>query len=200
LRVFSGITAGEEAQILAFLNSGKRVFLMGENTAGVFAAKNNAIISLVAAAGGVAIAFGNPNNSLQNINPPWNVVANTVTYAGAGAYDNPGNGLFITDNGTAVGFPGTAIAFGRGTMTNAPTGTLAIVCDVNFLQPGQHTPGNGNEELTDALVAYVSGVIVEDPPVAPEEPVVPEPGVTPGVDFGAGDFSGGGCFPNSLTE
>jgi hypothetical protein len=160
LRADIAISGPEQAQIVAFLNAGNRAFIMGENT-GYGITRNPTIASLVTALGAGTIVVGSPNTQTQTINSPWDVTANLITYPAAGGVAAPGTGVFITDDGTGAGNPGSAIAFDPGTMTNAPTGSLAIVFDVNFLQTAFF--GNptypGCEDLADSLISYVGGTL-----------------------------------------
>lgn len=148
----SPISAGEEAQFLAFLQGGGNMFVMGENSG--FGTRNNSVLSLIQAAGGGTLSFVTPN-STQNVNPPANIpnAITTITYCAPGGATGggvtAGNGIFLTDDGV-VG--GTAIGFATGTLTNAPAGSLSIVFDVNFMEPC----GPNNYEFLENLTGYVS--------------------------------------------
>lgn len=135
IRFSPAISAGEQTQFVTFLNSGKNAFVMAENNG--FTARNDSVLSLIMAAGGGALSFVIPN-STQNVNPAFRTPndIDTITYCAPGGASagglTAGNGVFLSDDGV-IG--GSAIGFGQGSLTNAPSGSLAVVFDVNFMQP-----------------------------------------------------------------
>lgn len=126
----SPLDAGDQAAYLAFLQSGKRMFVMGENNN--FMTRNNSIFAFVTAAGGGALTFTTPG-SAQTVNPPFNApnAVSSITYNAPGGVTSSGTGAYATNIGTN----GTAVAWATGTLGNAPAGSLATVFDVNFMQP-----------------------------------------------------------------
>ena len=127
----SPLDSGDQLAYLAFLQSGKRMFVMGEN--GSFTTRNDSISAFVTAVGGGTLTFSAPS-STQTVNPPFNAPAavSSITYDAPGGVTSPGTGAYATTDGTN----GTAVAWATGTLGNAPTGSLATVFDVNFMQSG----------------------------------------------------------------
>ncbi len=125
----SPLDAADQAAYLAYLQSGRRMFVMGENSG--FMTRNNSIFAFVTAAGGGSLTFVSPN-STQTVNPPFNApnAVSTITYNNPGGVTSSGTGLFATNAGT----DGTAVAWATGTLGNAPAGSLATVFDVNFME------------------------------------------------------------------
>ncbi len=123
----------EAAAIAAFLRSGKRVFVTGENE--IYGKeRNGSLEKLVKDVGGGTVSTGEPVSNKQKIRASWNTYGASVFYADPGAFAAPpGNGTFITDTGGSIGNIGTAVAWKPGTMSNADAGTLVIVLDVTFI-------------------------------------------------------------------
>jgi hypothetical protein len=142
------------------------MFVMGENNN--FGTRNASVLNLIDAAGGGTLGFTTPN-STQTVNAPFtgpNPVA-TVTYnapGGVGA-NAPGTGQFITEDSSGNG---TGLAFGVGTLANAPAGALTTIFDVNFMDGSDFE----SQQLTKNLINFVGGQV--DPPT----PNVPDGGST----------------------
>ena len=161
----SPITASVETQYLNYLQNGGGMFVMGENAG--FATRNTSVLQLISDAGGGSLNFVTPA-STQDVVSPFtgpNVIADgNVTYAAPGGVDGSGNGQFITTDGTN----GTGVAFGVGDLTNAPTGALTAIFDVNFMQGTVDQPDS--QDLLKNLIGYVQNQ------VGPGPGTVPEPG------------------------
>jgi hypothetical protein len=161
------LTAPQQTQYLGFLQGGGGMFLMGENSG--FMARNNSVLDLIALAGGGTIGFTTPSSN-QTVNAPFtgpNAVTQ-VTYAAPGGFTNSGTGTFITQ----VGSIGSGIAFGVGTLADAPLGALTSIFDVNFMQNFYDLPHSQN--LTKNLIGFVQDQ-VEDPVNPPDLTPIPEP-------------------------
>jgi hypothetical protein len=153
------ITAAQQAQYLAYLQSGRGMFVMGENSA--FPTRNNSVLGLIAAAGGGSLTFTTPS-STQTVFAPFtgpNAVS-SVTYAAPGGVTSAGTGQFVTGTGTATSGTGSGLAFAVGTLANATAGALTVVFDVNFMQ--EPPPGAGNGQLVRNLIGFIGDQV--DPP------------------------------------
>jgi hypothetical protein len=131
--------------------------------------RNNSVLDFIALAGGGTIGFTNLG-STQTVNAPFtgpNAVAQ-VSYSAPGGFDSSGTGNFITQ----VGSVGSGIAFGVGTLANAPLGALTSIFDVNFMQNTNNLPHSQN--LTKNLIGFVQEQ-VEDPIAPPDFTPIPEP-------------------------
>jgi hypothetical protein len=158
------LTAPQITQYVAYLAAGGGMFVMGENSA--FATRNNSVLALVTAAGGGNLVFTTPCSG-QTVRAPFTgpfpIASNTINYAAPGGVTGPGSGAYMTDCGNGQG---TGIFFGAGDMTNAPTGALAAIFDVNWAQ--------GSSEADRNYLRNILGGI--DDVVNPTLPgVVPEP-------------------------
>lgn len=143
----SPLTAPTISEYVSYLQGGGGMFVMGENAG--FMTRNNSILSLISAAGGGNLTFVVPGDT-QTVYPPFtgpNPVT-TVTYAAAGGVTSNGTGQWITANVNG----GSGVAFGVGSLTNAPAGSLSTIFDVNFLQTNASA---NNQSLARNLVSFV---------------------------------------------
>ena len=146
-------TAGEMTQYLAFLNAapGNTLFLMGENAS--FNVRNTPLLQFVALAGGGTIAVPAAENSNpvthaftpETVTPPFtgpNAIS-TITFAACGVVTSHGTGNFASTE--AGGTSGCSLFFDEGQLSNALTGALVIVFDVNFMATAPTGIGAVNE-------------------------------------------------------
>ncbi len=168
------ITGGEQAQYLDFLGDGGGMFVMGENAG--FPARNNSVLSLIAAAGGGSLTFVTPLSTQTVLAPftgPNPIPDGNVTYAAPGGVTSFGTGQYITVD--ALG-RGTGIAFGVGDLAVVPGGALTAIFDVNFMQNMFDLPDSQN--LTKNLIQFVGEEV---------EPI-PEPSTLTLLALGIGLF------------
>lgn len=148
------ITGAQQNQYLSFLQAGGGMFVMGENSN--FAARNASVLNLISAAGGGTLGFAIPN-STQTVNAPFtgpNPVSSINYSAPGGVGTNaPGTGQFITQDQFGLG---TGLAFGVGTLANAPAGALTTIFDVNFMQT---TASQNSQNLTKNLIKFVGNEV-----------------------------------------
>jgi RHS repeat-associated protein len=124
------ISDNQSAQYLSFLQSGKELFLVGEN--GSFSTRNNSVIGFVDRAGGGVLNFSIPS-STQQVNSAFknpNDVS-SISYPNPGGLANTGSGQFITQDGSNRG---SAILFKEGDLINAKSGKLVTIFDINIFQ------------------------------------------------------------------
>ncbi len=155
IRYNTALSAGDIALLVSFLASGKAVFLLGEGT--TYKTRNDSVAAAILAAGGgtVTISSTTAGNNSQTINSPWNTEASSVTYLYCGKFEALGTGTFITNEPSST-TTGSAAAWTPGSLTNAPTGRLTSILDVNVLD----SPNGGNRnELVNALIDYSAGEI-----------------------------------------
>jgi hypothetical protein len=147
---FSGsspLTPTDQTNYLAFLQSGKRMFVMGENS--IFATRNDSILNFITSAGGGSLAFTTPL-STQTFNPALTIgTETTINYSAPGGVTSSGTGSYMTSSGS----DGTTVFWGTGTLGNASSGSLAVVFDVNFMQAGRST---GEQQLLSNLCRQVA--------------------------------------------
>ena len=128
----SPLTAADQAAYLGLLQSGKNIFVMGESA--LFMTRNNSVIDFVTLTGGGSLSFVSPDD-LQAVTggaPFTDNGLSSVVYNVAGGVTTSGNGLFVTRDAAAGG---AALAWKTGVLANAPAGALAVVFDVNFMEP-----------------------------------------------------------------
>ena len=160
------LTPTDDAAYLTFLQNGGSLFVVGENLG--FVARNNSIVAFVLQAGGGSLTLATPQ-ATQNVQAPFtgpNAVS-TMTYLLGGGTTTPGTGSFITKD---AGGLGTAIAFGPGTLTNAPGGTLIVVFDVNFLQSFADA---SSQTLIQNLISYLGAPSIINTPPGGSVPLPP---------------------------
>ncbi|MBZ5724071.1 MAG: PEP-CTERM sorting domain-containing protein [Acidobacteriia bacterium] len=148
----AALTAADLAQYAAFLVSGGNMFVMGENL--FFTTRDDSVLALISQLGGGLLGFVDTSagQDTQTVNPPFtgpNPVT-SLTYSASGGFDGPGTGQFITQFSPTAG---SGIAFGPGTLSGAPLGTLTTIFDVNFMQGDQ---GTDAQNLTKNLVGFVN--------------------------------------------
>lgn len=133
-----GFTAGEMTQYLAFLNAAPNntLFLMGENTNPVFAARDSAINQFITLAGGGTVTMGpfpsGTSSALETLAAPFTTTPNAITtveFAGCGLATTTGTGAFASQEAGG----GCSLYFTPGTLANATGGALVVVYDVNFI-------------------------------------------------------------------
>lgn len=170
VRYNTALTAGDQSSYLTYLQSGGALFVMGENTG--FPARNTSVVALVSGTGGGAIVVADPNSQTQTVQAPFtgpNTVT-SITYLASAASATLGNGASITNDGTHS----SAIVWGPGSLSNAPTGSLIVVFDVNFLQ----TSADANSQLFSSnLVAYLANPVPVSPPTPTSIPTLSEWGM-----------------------
>jgi hypothetical protein len=157
----AALTSGVQAQYLAYLQAGGRMFVMGENSS--FMTRNNSIFSLINAAGGGNVGFEGNCESRQTVQAPFtgpNAVT-TIDYLAPGCFNGRGTGQWISNAGAS----GAGVAWTIGTLANASAGALTSILDVNFMQTDANA---GSQALTRNLIGFVTA---PPPPVG----VVPEP-------------------------
>jgi hypothetical protein len=148
----AALAAADQAQYAAFLAGGGNMFVMGENSG--FMARNNSVLSLIGLVGGGSLGFVDTFGAMdtQTVNSPFtgpNPVT-SITYLASGGFDGPGTGQFITEFSPSIG---SGIAFGPGTLSGAPLGTLTTIFDVNFMQGNVDV---NSQNLTKNLVGFVN--------------------------------------------
>jgi hypothetical protein len=167
---FDAVLSGSDiTAYLAYLSGGGALFAMGEN-GGCCGTRDTSVVALITAAGGGTPVLETYSANLQTVQAPFTgpVTLATLTYAAIGGFTSPGHGAFITEDTSSTG---GAIVLGPGTMSNATSGTLLSVLDVNFMD----TSGGGqglSQALTDNLIAYLAApsVIPTGPSPTPAPP------------------------------
>jgi hypothetical protein len=169
IRFDAALSGSEITAFVTYMSGGGALFVMGEN-GGCCGIRDTSIVALIAAAGGGTVAFANNSANTQTVQAPFTgpVSITTVTFAAIGSFTSPGHGAFITEDTSTTG---GAIVLGPGTMSNATSGTMLSVLDVNFMD----TSGSGqglSQALTDNLIAYLGApsVIPTGPSGTPAPP------------------------------
>jgi hypothetical protein len=142
------ITSAVSAQYLAYLNLGRSMFVMGEND--FFMIRNESVLALISSAGGGLLDFVTPAFT-QTVNAPFtgpNAVS-SIPYLAPGGVTSSGAGAFITEDASGHG---TGVAFGVGSLVNAPTGALTVIFDVNFMQEEANAE---SQALTKNLIQFL---------------------------------------------
>ena len=167
IRCTSALTGPESIVFTAYLVSGGSLFLMGENT-GFGAARDATLISYISAVGGGSLTLTATANS-QTAQSPFTgpTTLSTFSYRAAGGTTTAGTGAFVTQDTSGYG---GAIVFGPGSLSSAPSGTLIIVWDVNFMD-GSRTAGE--TALLDNLIAYLAAPVPIGTPTVPTVPTAP---------------------------
>jgi hypothetical protein len=164
-------TSGEMTQYLAFLNAaaGNTIFLMGENNS--FNTRNALINQFITLAGGGTIAVpATYSSASETVNAPFtgpNSIS-TVKFAACGLVTSAGNGSFASSETGG----GCSLFFNQNRLTNALTGALVVVYDVNFIYNAPNSGAVNEIPFRQNLEAFVSAPPV-GPPVTTGTPTVP---------------------------
>jgi hypothetical protein len=165
VRFGTALDAAATAQYSAYLGAGGGLFLMGENSS--FMPRNNSILSLISGLGGGSLGYNACFDGFEVVHAPFNgpnAVPN-VNYAASGCFTGTGTGQWITSR--ADNSIGAGLAFNVGSLSNAMTGALTTILDVNFMMNSFDLPNS--QQLTKNLITYVGGQV--------EPNDVPEPGM-----------------------
>lgn len=146
----SPLSASDQSQYLSFMQGGGNLFVMGEN--GGFSTRNNSVLAFISEAGGGSITLrGVRSLDAQTFSTNGGI----ITYDWADVANSAGTGKFMT---TLPDGAGSAIAWETGDLTNAGSGALAVVFDVNFMDEVAYT---GEAELLQQLLNLIeSGTLV----------------------------------------
>jgi hypothetical protein len=166
IRCTSALTGPESMVFTAYLVSGGSLFLMGENTS-FAAARDATLISYISAVGGGSLTLTATANS-QTAQPPFTgpTTLSTVNYRAVGGTRTAGTGAFVTTDTSGYG---GAIVFGPGSLSSAPSGTLIIVWDVNFMDGSRSA---GEIALLNNLIAYLAAPVPIGVPIVPTVPAL----------------------------
>ena len=172
VRITKALTAGEKTDYLSYLNNAGGLFLLGEHSG--FAIRNDSLLDFILSAGGGAVTMTPSIVQTQYVTESFNgsglivpAVALPITVPAAGTFSAAGNGTFITTtepNGTGNG---TGVAFGAGSLTNAPTGRLLSYLDVNTFQAAHYNSNLALRAIVDRMIGFVAGNFQVDPDLPP---------------------------------
>jgi hypothetical protein len=161
VRHTSALNQPEIAAYIAYMAGGGNLFVLGENQG--FFARNGSIVDLVNQAGGGQIGIMSPASNTQIVFPPFTGPnsLSSITFLSAGAaVFPPGNGASITQDSS---YFSSGVWFGRGAMTKARAGSLAIVLDANFMDPSSSPPA-GSQALLDNLIQFLAAPVAAPAP------------------------------------
>ncbi|MCW2411666.1 MULTISPECIES: autotransporter domain-containing protein [unclassified Sphingobium] len=218
VRYDAALSGGEQTDYLTYLSNAGGLFLLGENPGQ--ALRNNSISSFISAAGGGNVTVDATDVTNQYVTDLFNgsglIVADAATeffVPWAGAFTSPGTGTFFTTAGpNGTGF-GTGLAFGAGSLANAPAGRLLSYLDVNTFQAAAWTDTPALRSLVDRMIGFVAGDFQIDPNLPPVggTPVIDDSqpsftlgdsaatGSTISFDGGTLDLTGGSDPANLVT-
>ncbi|MCW2365930.1 autotransporter-associated beta strand protein [Sphingobium sp. B7D2B] len=218
VRYDAALSGGEQTDYLTYLSNAGGLFLLGENPGQVL--RNNSISSFISAAGGGNVTVDATDVTNQYVTDLFNgsglIVADAATeffVPWAGAFTSPGTGTFFTTTGpNGTGF-GTGLAFGAGSLANAPAGRLLSYLDVNTFQAAAWTDTPALRSLVDRMIGFVAGDFQIDPNLPPVggTPVIDDSqpsfnlgdsaatGSTISFDGGTLDLTGGSDPANLVT-
>jgi hypothetical protein len=130
-------------QYKTYLQSGGAAFLLGEN--GVFVQRNNTIDNFIASyMGGGSVDAGSydPNNAITATVAAEFRLSNsssTVTFNRPGRFETIGTGTALATSGDGI----HAAVWKTGSLSQAPTGAICSVLDINFVV------GSGDSNFID---------------------------------------------------
>ena len=126
LRYGYGYSGSEISTLDTFVKNGGFLMMNGENSG--FATRNNAIASVVSAAGGGTLTFGSASNSYTVINSDFSDDTGTVTgAAGSGLINSQGQYVFKSTSGYVGGMIWQSADLGSGY-----SGAIFVTADINL--------------------------------------------------------------------
>jgi hypothetical protein len=164
IRCQNVLAPGEITTYTSYLVGGGSLFLMGENVS-FGALRDASLISFITTLGGGALTL-TATGAVQTVQAPFTgpTALASVTYRAVGGTTTAGTGSFVTKD---TSNNGGAVAFGPGSLSGAPSGTLIIVWDVNFLDNSRTA---GETTLTDNLIGYLAAPTPITPSTIPVPP------------------------------
>ncbi|OYX62053.1 MAG: hypothetical protein B7Y88_14755 [Sphingomonadales bacterium 32-64-17] len=172
VRVYSALPTGDASEYLAYLNDAGGLFLLGEHSG--FSTRNNSLSAFIAEAGGGDVAVSSSSVTEQYVTDIFNgsglIAADAATsfyVPYAGTFTSPGTGTFITTTEANGAGLGTGVAFGAGSLANAPTGRLLSYLDVNTFQADFYDATPALRSLVDRMIGFVAGSFQVDPDLPP---------------------------------
>ena len=172
VRLSTPLSTGEKSDYLSYLNSAGGLFLLGEHSG--FAVRNNSLSDFIVDAGGGSVSVGSTITTSQYVTDIFNgsglIVADAATsfyVPAAGAFSSAGTGTFFTTTGPNGTGLGTGLAFGAGSLANAPTGRLVSYLDVNTFQATFYDATPALRSLVDRMIGFVAGSFQVDPDLPP---------------------------------
>ena len=166
------LTTADSSNYLSYLNDAGGLFLLGENSG--FATRNNSLSAFIVEAGGGDVAVGPTTVQSQYVTDIFNgsglIVQDAATsfyVPASGVFTSPGTGTFITTSEANGGGVGTGVAFGAGSLANAPSGRLLSYLDVNTFQAQFYDDTPALRALIDRMIGFVAGSFQVDPDLPP---------------------------------
>jgi hypothetical protein len=138
------ITAPAAAKMNTYVQSGGAMFFIGENA--YFNARNNTISSLVSQVGGGSISVGSSFYQGPATIQPEFLLANpnaTVYFNAVNNFGSYGTGTPMVMTGGTV----WTVVWKTGSLSNAPTGAICVILDVNWVDG----TGNTQQNLIDNI-------------------------------------------------
>lgn len=125
------IPSNVEDKYATYLASGGAMFLLGEN--GFFVERNGEITNFISNMGGGTVSTTNQTTGVVSAGIASEfLLANTnpnVTFNNVGRFNANGTGTVMASSGNGV----HAAVWKTGSLSNKPTGAIAVVLDINFL-------------------------------------------------------------------
>lgn len=125
------ITANSGTKFQTYLSGGGAIFLLGENR--YFIQRDDSIASFLAVVGGGSVQIGNSVlTTLQATVEPEFRIENqtpTLTFWAPGTFTSIGSGTVLSQSSYGI----HAVVWKTGSLSNALTGAVASVLDINFL-------------------------------------------------------------------
>lgn len=200
IRAVTAPDANEISEIDTLLSNGGYVFLLGENTAGVFADRNEGIISFVEDRGsgdlGSVVSSSTPTSFATGFNNNPSDLTGMSFPAAAGLSGESDLTIGTGDTGACLTSDSSdrcsAIAYERTLTGDAASGTVVQVFDVNFLQWDYYY--GGTNQFMDNLINYAGAQIGVNKILAGAD----------SVDVGSSDFEvstadAGGTITSDIT-
>ena len=136
IRINTVLSSGDKTAYKTYLQAGGALFLLGENEQEPYLSRDNSFIDLAVSAGASPVTSNVVSPAVsQTVNAPFNASPNaltTVQFFNNAGINTSGLGSASAVTVDSAGLA-TAIAWKPGSMTQAPTGTIVAVFDVNPL-------------------------------------------------------------------
>jgi hypothetical protein len=142
------ITAAAAAKMTTYAQGGGAIFFIGENAG--FNARNNTISNVISGLGGGSISVGNEFYQGPATIQPEFLLANqnaTVFFNAVNNFGSYGTGTPMVTTGSFV----WAVVWKTGSLSNAPTGAVCAILDVNWVDGTANTQQNLIDNISVVL-------------------------------------------------
>ena len=164
--IYNNLSVSDQNSYLDYIQGSKGIFLLGENSG--WQNRNQSIVDFIKLAGGGDLSLSTSDYTKQYVTSGFNGAgivapdsATPLVYNYGAAFTTIGSGYLIATTGPDGTGYGTGIAFGSGSLANAPTGRIMSFLDINMFRESEWS--TYGMALMDRMIAFSAGAFQADP-------------------------------------